>query len=658
MKNVTSDQILQGWKHFIATGTINHSFIRKEIAESWQRSLFENKLDPYEPKQPLRLSQQELANIRQKNTVLIEAAKPFLQVLAAAVQNSGFILTFADRDCYLLEVFGDEEILKLAAVTNYLPGCRRTEGDVGTNAIGLSLYEKKPIQVTGPEHFNFNNHGWTCSTSPIFSFEKEILGFVTLSGKSVGVHKHNLGMVIAAAKAIENKIGEEKLSQEKNRLNSYLDLILDSISEGLIAIERNGKVTHINRIAEKMLDISKEVIEEKLLNTIVGIDPAIWQKIIGDPHLIDQEIIVDVSGKPNFFFLSTKPVEVDRKVIGKILILTEKQRVCELIQKFTGGQARFTFDDIIGKDQQLLRQVELARIASKADSRILLVGESGTGKELFAQAIHNASKRKNGPFVAVSCAAIPRELIEAELFGYIEGAFTGSRKGGQIGKFELANKGSIFLDEIGSMPYDMQAKILRVLQENEIVRLGDSKPRKVDVLVIAATNRDLMEEVQNKNFREDLYFRLNVVEIIIPPLKERMKDLPWLIQHILRRIGPQLKKDSLTVSQEALQILKSYSWPGNVRELQNYLERASILCDDRVIKPEHLPNRLLTYSTFPQQISDELKTLKEQEEMLIVRALTECQGNISESARRLQISRSTLHRRVKILGLSSHRFYQ
>jgi transcriptional regulator of acetoin/glycerol metabolism len=652
MKDPFLDPIFQTWQHFIKTGEADNRLIRIEIFESWERCLFKYKLDPYGARRPIRLSQKEIAERRHSRAVLLESAKPFLKVLESAVRGSGFIITLSDEEGYVLEVLGDEEILKMAEANNYLPGCRRSEDEVGTNAIGLSLHEKKPIQVTSYEHFNVRHHLWTCSSSPVFSPEKELLGIITLSGKSIGKHQHTLGMVISAAKAIENKIGEEQLSREKSNLSSHLDSLLDSVSEGIIAINKDGKVTHINRIAEKMLDILKESIVEKPLKTVIDIDSKIWEEILRNSHISDKEMAVNVLGKSNFFILSTRPIEVDGDNVGKILILTEKKRVYELIQRFTGSHAKFTFDDIIGKNPRLLRQIELAKIASKTDSRVLLVGESGTGKELFAQAIHNESKRRKGPFVAVCCAAVPRELIEAELFGYKEGAFTGSRKGGQIGKFELADRGTLLLDEISSMPLEMQAKILRILQEGEVVRLGDNTPRKVDARIIAATNKDLLEEVKNKNFREDLYFRLNIVEIVIPPLRDRLEDLPLLSHHILKRITTQLEKNSIKISEEACRLLKNYHWPGNVRELENYLERASITCEDGVIKPKHLPKHLFISAPPPDNLNIEVRALKEEEKTLIMKALKECKGNISESARKLQISRSTLYRHIKELRLS------
>lgn len=638
------------WRTFVETGRILSRSLRREIAESWRRCRFDYNLDPNATPRPVRLSQDELLHRRQTNTLLLEAARPFMEVLRSSVQGSGFIITLADREGYVLEVSGDEEILRMARANNYLPGCRRSEDEVGTNAIGLSLYLKRPVQVTGFEHFNVNHHPWTCSSSPIFFPERELLGAITLSGKSGGMHQHTLGMVVSAAKAIERQMREEQLARDKARLSSYLDALLDSVSEGVVAVSEDGRVTHMNRMAEGMLGVSTRQLLGKDLRQATGMEDRLWSRILSEDHLSDCELNLNLSGQPGFFLLSVRPVVVHGKLVGKILTLTERRRVHELIHRFGGNQARFTFEDIRGRHPKLQRQVELARIAARTSSRVLLVGESGTGKELFAQAIHNESPRRAGPFVAVSCAAVPRDLIEAELFGYREGAFTGARRGGQIGKFELADGGTLFLDEIGSMPLEMQAKLLRVLQEGEVVRLGDDRPRRVDVRVIAATNTDLMEEVRHRNFREDLYFRLNVVEIFIPPLRERMEDLPLLVEHILSRAAVQLHRGSIRVSQEAMRVLQGYGWPGNVRELENCLERASILCEGDLIQVEHLPRQLLRDRGPAPWPGHEEKGLHEWEKQIILQTLDRCGGNISQCARRLGLSRSTLHRRIKEMG--------
>jgi len=635
------------WKRFIETGEVDFQSVRTEIAESWRRCLAKG-LDPKAAKRPIPLSPEEILGRRKSYSLLIESSMPFLQVLESAVKGSGFIITLTDPEGYVLEVLGDPEILQMAADNNYLPGCLRTEAEVGTNAIGLSLILKKAIQVTGCQHYNVRHHLWTCSSAPILSAQsKKLLGTITLSGKSIGIHQHTLGMVISAAKAIENKIAEEQLSQDKDNLNSHLDSILNSIVEGIVAIGNDGRVTHINLKAEKMLNLVPMKSIGQFLPKVVSLDGILFEEILGECPVQDREILIPIHGENRFFLLSTKAIYVNRKSVGRILILTARNRVHELIQRFSGAKARFSFDDIKGANPQLRRQVELARIAAQTDSRILLVGESGTGKELFAQAIHNDGKRRSGPFVALSCAAVPRELIEAELFGYKEGAFTGSRKGGQIGKFELADGGTLFLDEISSMPLEMQSKILRTLQENEVVRLGDSHPRKVDVRIIAATNKDLQEEVQNKNFREDLYFRLNVMEIFIPPLRERIEDLKLLREHILKRVSTQMQRPKIEISDEAMIILESYSWPGNVREFENYLERASIICGGELIQPEHLPSRLLRPPANGDRSNRPIRGLKDEEDAIIRRTLREFDGNISKSARRLRISRSTLHRRIR-----------
>jgi PAS domain S-box-containing protein len=635
------------WRVFVETGRVPKGPLRREIAESWRRCKLQYGLDPQATPRPVRLSDQELLHRRQGNQVLLEAAGPFLEVLSSSVQGSGFIITLADRDGYVLEISGDEEILQMARANNYLPGCRRSEDEVGTNAIGLCLYLRRPIQVTGYEHFNVNHHPWTCSSSPIFSPERELLGAITLSGKSGGIHKHTLGMVVSTAKAMEKQIKEDQLAREKARLGSYLDALLDSVSEGIVAIGENGQVTHVNRMAEKMLGLSTRELTGKDLAAVTGMEERLWQRVLSENDLSDWELNLNISGRPMFFLLSVRPVAVHGRLVGKILILTERRRVHELIHRFGGNQARFSFGDIQGRDPKLKRQIELARIAARTSSRVLLVGESGTGKELFAQAIHNESPRRSGPFVAVSCAAVPRDLIEAELFGYREGAFTGARRGGQMGKFELADGGTLFLDEIGSMPLEMQAKLLRVLQEGEVVRLGDERPRRVDVRVIAAANTDLMEEVRHRNFREDLYFRLNVVEIFIPPLRERREDLPLLVEHILARTASHLQRPSINISQQAMELLMGYGWPGNVRELENCLERASILCEGQLIGVEHLPRQLTMERARGFQTEQQERLLHEWEEQIIAQTLEKCGGNVSQCARKLGVSRSTLHRRQR-----------
>jgi transcriptional regulator with PAS, ATPase and Fis domain len=288
-------------------------------------------------------------------------------------------------------------------------------------------------------------------------------------------------------------------------------------------------------------------------------------------------------------------------------------------------------------------------IVSNSPSSVLLTGDSGTGKELFAKAIHFHGNRSSQPFVKVNCAAIPENLLEAELFGYVEGAFTGARKGGKLGKFELANKGTIFLDEIGEMPLPMQAKLLRVLQEGEIERVGGIKTIPIDVRIISATNKDLLSLIKEGNFREDLYYRLNVVNFHIPPLRERKSDIPLLINYIIQQLNKRLGRAILYPTQEAMELLLSYDWPGNIRELVNIIEAAMNFCRSSVIDIEDLPFFLNSYKDYkPYNNSQSLEAKVENaEKFQLISVLKQCNGNRKAAAEMLEISRTTLFRLMK-----------
>ncbi len=290
------------WRSFVTTGRLPRGSLRREILESWKRCKLQYALDPYATPRPVKLSQQELLQRKQENEILLEAARPFLQVLSSSVRGSGFIITLADKDGYVMEISGDDEILEMAKANNYLPGCRRSEDEVGTNAIGLCLILRRPVQVTGYEHYNVNHHPWTCSSSPIFSPDKELLGSITLSGRSGGIHQHTLGMVVSAAKAMEKQLREEQLAREKAGLSSYLDALLDSVSEGIVAIGESGRVTHVNRVAERMLGGlgAKHLLGRNFKDT-AGVEENLWEKIISGNDLKDCELNLSLSGKAVFF---------------------------------------------------------------------------------------------------------------------------------------------------------------------------------------------------------------------------------------------------------------------------------------------------------------------------------------------------------------------
>lgn len=313
------------------------------------------------------------------------------------------------------------------------------------------------------------------------------------------------------------------------------------------------------------------------------------------------------------------------------------------------GAATYNFEDIAGQSSAINEAIQLARMAAKSDLPVLVLGESGTGKEVIAQAIHNNSYRRNGPFIAINCGAFPRELISSELFGYVEGAFTGAKKGGYLGKFEAANKGTLFLDEIGDMPLELQITLLRVLQEKKITKIGDYKPIPVDVRIIAATNKDLVSEISwSGTFRSDLYYRLNAITIVLPPLRERKEDIAELAVYFLEEIKKRHSDTrAIAISDNVMNLFMNYSWPGNVRELKNIIERAYYFAEcQNVILKEHLPKQL---RDFKSNISGNpsMQTIDEAEREAIKRALENNRWNIKQTAKMLGIARSTLYRKIE-----------
>ncbi len=642
-------QLSQAWQHFALTGQVDRSAVRQEVADSWQRC-YRQGLRPNAPKVSVKLSPAQLARIRAANADFIEAALPFMRFLQSAVRGTGFILVLTNADGVVLEVFGDEDILSMARDNNYVAGSSRAEEEVGTNSIGVCLVEKRPIQITGAEHYNQRHHDWTCSSAPVFSPEGSLLGAITLSGKSSSAHLHTLGMVISAAEAIENKLKQRKADQEKSNYETLLESLLGSISEAVIAVNHKGVVTHANQKACRMAGQSSERVLGQIISEVFPGQPMLMEMAQQGKDYGNVEVGVDSPQGRNYYIMRPFMIREDEKHWGFFLVMSERSRFFNEVRKVSGHNARFTFEDIKGGAPEFLRQIKLAKIAAGADSRVLIMGETGTGKELFAQAIHNASARSQGPFVAINCAAIPRELIESEILGYKEGAFTGARKGGQVGKLELADSGTIFLDEVGEMPLDAQTKFLRVLQDGMITRLGDNRPVKVDVRVIAATNEDLVERVASKGFRQDLFFRLSVVELNIPPLRKRPEDLPMLVEHILGRVSYKLGARHLGISPQALEVLRRYQWPGNVRELGNVLEMAAIVCDGRDIQVEHLPQRIFRPGAAAQAL-EAVQPMKQVEADVLKSALVECGGNVAEVSRKLGLSRSTIYRRLKDFGI-------
>ncbi|MEL7567841.1 MAG: sigma 54-interacting transcriptional regulator [Dehalobacterium sp.] len=639
---IKKELLKDAWESFVNQNIISSS-VRTIVGESWKRS----KSMGINPKifKIQRMSPNAIENELFENRQLIHTSLSIMKNIFDFVQGTGFLISLSNKNGIILDIIGEDKIIKKAGT--YV-GDSWAEESVGTNSICLSLLTQSPIQVFAAEHYLKPFHGWTCSSAPIFDEKQNILGVLTMTGECDQVHLHTLGMVVAGVNAIENNLQAQKSLKQIAISNTYKTAIMESIDEGIIALNTDETVSHINNTAKRILKIDSP------LNKIIGIP---FRQVIGSSHPLCAKIenCFSVPNGDSFFIdegsftLTHKLIySRDNSIIGVVLVLREMKMMKRLVNGMVGARARYTFNDIIGNNSKFKEAVKLAKAAANSLSNVLLLGESGTGKELFAQAIHNASVRRTGPFLGINCAALPRGLIESELFGYTEGAFTGAKKGGNPGKFELADGGTFLLDEIGEMPLDLQAILLRVLQENTIVRIGGKETIPINVRVIAATNKDLLKEVKAGNFRRDLYYRLNVLNINIPPLKERNDDISILAMHFLNNLNQRLNTNVKYISKKVLDIFSSYHWPGNIRELQNTLERAINITNGSTIMPESLPEYMYSSNNRTQKNKNinNLVTLKEYEKQLLTALLEEHNGNRAKVAKILEISRTTLYRKI------------
>lgn len=454
----------------------------------------------------------------------------------------------------------------------------------------------------------------------------------------------------------------------KEHLIPLLDKIFDPLPVPFIIIDKETKVRMINRVFANFLGYSKdEVIGRPVLEVdkysrfpyVLKTKKAeiAWKHTFENGHtaIVHRLVVLDEESEVKYGvgMVLFEDLEQFKDIIEKNKLLETELHLYKSQLKEMHG-AKYSWDTIIGKSEKMSQAKFIGKRASSSNSNVLILGESGTGKELFAHAIHNDSVRNFSPFVKINCAAIPSDLLESELFGYEDGAFTGAKKGGKIGKFELANGGSIFLDEIGDMPLKMQAKLLRVLQEKEFERVGGNNIVKVDVRVIAATNKNLLELIKEDKFREDLYYRLNVMTIEIPSLRERYGDIDELVVMLLKKLSKQLGKYVSSISEKAMEYIMGHNWPGNVRELENVLERAINLTDTDTILPVHLPV-YLTQST-KRVLNGPVRPLKDMiedtEKEAIVRCLEYTNGNKLKTAKLLDISRSSLYDKMERYGIS------
>ncbi|WP_240635997.1 sigma-54-dependent Fis family transcriptional regulator [Caldimonas tepidiphila] len=633
----------------------------------------------------------EMLTVRDSNQRLFTHALPVMELLAEQIVSTQSMVLLTDANGTILHSIGEDNFLERASKVALSPGVNWAEQSKGTNAIGTALIEETPTLVHADEHFMHANNFLTCSAAPILDPRGNILGVLDVSGDRHSYHQHTMGLVKMSARMIENHwLSDDFRNELRLHFHSRAEFI-GTLMEGILAVNREGRILGANRSALDQLQLSSAALRMQSITSLFGTSVAALVDHFRTPLSVPLSLSLANGRKfhaqarfnwPVWHAVSPSaaraPAPEPAGTVARAAALPAEQR-----QRPSGLRYLQTGD---AQMEQVIAKI--GRVLNR-DIPILILGETGTGKELLARAIHQDSQRSAHPFVAVNCASIPESLIEAELFGYEDGAFTGARRKGAVGKIVQANGGTLFLDEIGDMPPPLQARLLRVLQERQVTPLGSSKSIAVDVAIVGATHRNLREMISSNDFREDLYYRLNGLVVKLPALRER-SDLQTIVHKILRAECPEQPP---AVSAEVMQMFQRYSWPGNVRQLANVLRTAAVMAGgEPLITRAHLSDDFLedvqrldalaapavaammpsapgaaftgafagpagpsspfgvappAHAAAAPAAAREGMTLEELEIETIRQAVEAAGGNISEASKRLGISRNTIYRKLR-----------
>ena len=632
------------------------------ILKSWIRCR-KRGLDPYHIAREM-ISQEEMERRCKENDYLIQATRPVFDVFVERMGSRISTLDLYDKDLTFIHTFGD--VSPMSARRYAVPGFRCTESTAGVTAMSLAKETGRAAQIIGADHFDASLHDKICTSVPMFNEKQELIGIINMVEQLSVDAPRSLSIMYAIGQGITYslKLLEQHRSLEKiNRIN---EAILEAIGDGILVVDQEGTIIMMNQVARRLLKMQPGADSlGKKIASLYGEENPFSNALKSGTGINGGELTLQSERGPLRFLGSIRAISGgDEEIKGVIGTFNDIPSTQKVLKSLAGWSATMTFEDILGESPAIRNLVELAKKTADLPSNTLIQGESGTGKEVFAHAIHNASGFANGPFVTINCAAIPNSLLESELFGYESGAYTGAKKNGQPGKFELAQNGTIFLDEINSMPLDMQAKLLRVLQEKAVTRLGGNSKIPLNIKVIASSNTDLQKAVQERTFRADLFYRLNVIVLWIPPLRERIDDLEQMCPVFLKRLCCTAPV-APSISQGAMNLLKNYPWPGNVRELENILERAWVQArlqgkytiDEASLmglpefsrnrscqEPE--PSQTLT-GAFPKKTNGEENDVYYIRRQELLDALERNHWNISQSAKELGMARNTLYSRMK-----------
>jgi sigma-54 dependent transcriptional regulator, acetoin dehydrogenase operon transcriptional activator AcoR len=605
------------------------------LIDSWQRSL-RSGVSPTAVSAPIAVHGDEVAALLWRHRELLAAADRLFTVTADLFADSHSILLLTNQDGVILKAAGDLRTQAAGEKIHLTIGGDWGEGRAGTNGIGTALATREPTYIHASEHFCEGIKSWSCAAAPICEpGTGAVIGVLDISGPPSTYQINNLTLAVTAARQIEMVLAEQAAREHMRLLAFCLQRMSSSDAAGMVAIDRSGRLVHTTGRVSLPVGIGERFPGMGATSAVED-----WAQ-----HLPE--------GLSAEWF---NPVVVDGSTIGAMLVVPTRTRPVHVRSAERHGEAdpqRNRFAQILGQSSVMLAAINRGRQLAKRRVPVLIEGETGVGKELFARAIHG-EEAGDSPFVAYNCGAASKELIASELFGHVRGAFTGATTEGRAGRFELAHGGTLCLDEIGEMPLELQPVLLRVLEEGVIYRLGDTQPRRVDVRLLAMTNRNLREEVESGRFRRDLYYRISVTRIRIPPLRERDIDIDLLVEHFNRKLALSHGVPERELSAEIMALLRTYSWPGNVREMRNVIENMLLTSSEPAVCLDDLPAELLDEVSTSKVIPsprDDGASLEATERLAIARAVHHTHGNLTQAARDLGVSRSTLYRKIELYQL-------
>ncbi|MBP0590329.1 sigma-54-dependent Fis family transcriptional regulator [Paraburkholderia sp. LEh10] len=609
------------------------------------------------------LTDGELRMKLEQNHALCVHATPIMETLREQIVNTQSMIVLTDAQGLILHSIGDDDFLQRAEKVALKAGANWAEEQQGTNAIGTAIADRCPTVVHGDQHYLAANSFLTCSSVPILDPYGDLAGVLDVTGDHRSYHQHTMALAKMSVQMIENHLFANTFRNTLQIAFHGRPEFLGTLMEGLMAFTCDGRFLSANRSAQFQFGLPLAALRAHTLSSLFGLTtPQLIDRFrASQGHPVSLELNSGAVVCASMEFRRPTPAEAARLADAFEPAARPAVRHAQPARPASVEGSPSRLASLETGDPQVCAVVAKVRKVIGKNIPILITGETGTGKELLAQAIHYDSPRRTGPFVAVNCASIPENLIESELFGYEEGAFTGARRKGAVGKLLQADGGTLFLDEIGDMPYPLQVRLLRVLQERVVDPLGSSKSVPVDVAIICATHRNLREMIVQNRFREDLYYRLNGLVVKLPPLRERT-DLAVVVEKMLVSARPdQAASTRLSVSDDVMALFQQCSWPGNFRQLGNLLRTAAAMVDDDgQIRREHLPDDFFEdlhrgiaapgqrSACDPMQLPG--ARLQDVQASAIAAAVARHNGNVSAAARMLGISRNTVYRKMPSLG--------